>query len=150
MSRKSIFSLITNKLISKYSIKSKIIPTYRYIDNDRSLYILLKYKRKSEYNVFNTIDIYFSIVLDEKFPESLPYVRALTYFTYPTLFDNSNLYQSIILFKDSNLNSKNNDPFLVIEDIVLGIPLFLENLKKNQEKKISIIMENIVLMRYMI
>ena len=67
MSRKSIFSLITNKLISKYSIKSKIIPTYRYIDNDRSLYILLKYKRKSEYNVFNTIDIYFSIVLDEKF-----------------------------------------------------------------------------------
>lgn len=135
MSRKSIFSLITNKLISKYSIKSKIIPTYRYIDNDRSLYILLKYKRKSEYNVFNTIDIYFSIVLDEKFPESLPYVRALTYFTYPTLFDNSNLYQSIILFKDSNLNSKNNDPFLVIEDIVLGIPLFLENLKKNQEKK---------------
>lgn len=135
MSQKNIFSLITNKLISKYSIKSKLIPTFRYIDNGKSLYILLKYKKKSDYNVFNTTDLYFSIVLDDKFPDSFPYVRALSYFSNLNLCDNSNLYQSIILFKDSNLNSKNNDPFLIIEDIVLGIPLLLQNIKKNQEAK---------------
>jgi ubiquitin-protein ligase len=135
MSQKSIFSLIANKLISKYSIKSKLIPTFRYIENGKSLYILLKYKKKSEYNVFNTMDLYFSINLDDKFPDSLPYVRALTNFSHPSLYDNSNLYQNIILFKDSNLNSKTNDPFLIIEDIILGIPLLLDNIKKNQEDK---------------
>lgn len=136
MSRKSLFTLISNKIISKFSLKSKLIPTYRFIDNGKSLYILLKYKRKSEYNSFFSIDIYFSIILDEKYPDSLPYVRTLTNFSFPTLYDNSNLYQSIILFKDSNLNSKKNDPFLIIEDIILGIPLFLENIKKNQDKKL--------------
>lgn len=136
MSHKEIFQKIIDKLTSKYSIKSKIIPTFRYIDNDKSLYIMLKYKRKTEYNVFQSFDLYFSITLDEKFPDSLPYVRALSYFSNPSLYDNSNLYESILLFKDSNINSKHNDPFLIIEDIILGIPQFAERIKLNEEKKI--------------
>ena len=136
MSQKEIFSIIINKLLSKYSIKSKLIPTYRYIDNGKSLYIVLKLKRKTEYNPFQLNDIYFSMTIDEKFPDILPYVRALSNFSYPTLYDNSNLYHSILLFKDSNINLKQKDPSLIIEDIISGIPLFLENIKSNEEKKI--------------
>lgn len=135
MSQKELFSTIINKLVSKYSIKSKIIPSFRYIDNDKSLYIILKYKRKTEYNPFQSTDIFLSITLDEKFPDVLPYVRALTNFSFPNLYDNSNLYNNIILFKDSNISLKQKDPFLIIEDIVLGIPLFLQNIKTNEEKK---------------
>ena len=135
MSQKELFSTKINKLHSKYSIKSKLIPTYRYIDNGKSLYIILKLKRKTEYNPYQVNDIYFSINIDEKFPDILPYVRALSNFSYPTLYDNSNLYHSILLFKDSNINLKQKDPSLIIEDIISGIPLFLENIKSNQEKK---------------
>ena len=136
MSQKELFQKIIDKLTSKYSIKSKLIPTFRYMDNNKSLYIVLKYKRKTEYNIYQTTDVYFSITIDEKFPDILPYVRALSSFSFPSLYDNSNLYHNIILFKDSNLNAKYRDPFLLIEDIVLGIPLFLENIKSNEEKKI--------------
>ena len=59
MSQKELFSNIINKLISKYSIKSKIIPTFRYIDNGKSLYLILKYKRKTEYNAYQSTDIFF-------------------------------------------------------------------------------------------
>lgn len=137
MSRcKELFSIIINKLLSKYSIKSKIIPTFRYLDNGKSLYIILKFKRKTEYNVYQTSDVYFSIFLDEKFPDILPYVRALSNFSFPTLYDNSNLYHSINIFKDSNINLKSKDPSMIIEDIITGIPLFLDNIKSNEEKKI--------------
>jgi hypothetical protein len=135
MDQKELFSQIVKKLTSKYSIKSKIIPTFRYIENGKSLYLLIKYKRKTEYNVFQSIDLYFSIALDEKFPDSSPYVRALSSFSFPSLNDNSNLYQNITIFKDSNITSKKNDPFVIIEDIVLGIPMFIENIKLNEEKK---------------
>ena len=136
MSHKEVFSIIINKLLSKYSIKSKLIPTFRYIDNGKSLYIILKFKRKTEYNIYEISDVYFSITLDEKFPDILPYVRALSSFCFPNLYDNSNLYNSIILFKDSTINSKNKDPSLIIDDIISGIPLLLKTIKKNEEKKI--------------
>ena len=136
MSHKEVFSIIINKLLSKYSIKSKLIPTFRYIDNGKTLYIILKFKRKTEYNIYDLSDVYFSITLDEKFPDILPYVRALSSFCFPNLYDNSNLYNSIILFKDSTINSKNKDPSLIIDDIISGIPLLLKTIKKNEEKKI--------------
>ena len=136
MSRKELFSAIINKLLSKYSIKSKIIPTFRYLDNGKSLYIILRFKRKTEYNVYQANDVYFSITLDQKFPDILPYVKALSNFSYPTLYDNSNLYHSINIFKDSNISLKSKDPSMIIEDIISGIPLFLENIKSNEEKKI--------------
>jgi hypothetical protein len=136
MSHKEVFSTIINKLLSKYSIKSKLIPTFRYIDNGKTLYIILKFKRKTEYNIYDLSDVYFSITLDEKFPDILPYVRALSSFCFPNLYDNSNLYNSIILFKDSSINSINKDPSLIIDDIISGIPLLLKSIKKNEEKKI--------------
>ena len=136
MTHKEVFSTIINKLLSKYSIKSKLIPTFRYIDNGKTLYIILKFKRKTEYNIYDLSDVYFSITLDEKFPDILPYVRALSSFCFPNLYDNSNLYNSIILFKDSTINSKNKDPSLIIDDIISGIPLLLKSIKKNEEKKI--------------
>ena len=85
---KEVFSIIINKLLSKYSIKSKLIPTFPYIDNGKSLYIILKYKRKTVYNIFELNDIYFSITLDKKFPDILPYVRALSSFSFLNLYDN--------------------------------------------------------------
>ena len=136
MTHKEVFSTIINKLLSKYSIKSKLIPTFRYIDNGKTLYIILKFKRKTEYNIYDLSDVYFSITLDEKFPDILPYVRALSSFCFPNLYDNSNLYNSIILFKDSTINSKNKDPSLILDDIISGIPLLLKSIKKNEEKKI--------------
>ena len=136
MSNKELFSNIINKLLTKNSIKSKIIPTFRYIDNGKSLYIIIKFKRKTEYNIYQLTDIHFSITLDERFPYILPYVRSLSNFSCPTLYDNSNLYQSIMLFKDNNNNLKNKDPSLIIEDIISGIPLFLQHIKSNEEKNI--------------
>ena len=136
MNHKEVFSTIINKLLSKYSIKSKLIPTFRFLDNGKTLYIILKFKRKTEYNIYELNDLYFSITLDDKFPDVLPYVRALSSFSFPSLYDNSNLYHSILLFKESNINSKNKDPSLIIDDIISGIPLFLQNIKKNEENKI--------------
>lgn len=136
MNHKEVFSTIINKLLSKYSIKSKLIPTFRFLDNGKTLYIILKFKRKTEYNIYELNDLYFSITLDDKFPDILPYVRALSSFSFPSLYDNSNLYHSILLFKESNINSKNKDPSLIIDDIISGIPLFLQNIKKNEENKI--------------
>ena len=136
MNHKEVFSTIINKLLSKYSIKSKLIPTFRFLDKGKTLYIILKFKRKTEYNIYELNDLYFSITLDDKFPDVLPYVRALSSFSFPSLYDNSNLYHSILLFKESNINSKNKDPSLIIDDIISGIPLFLQNIKKNEENKI--------------
>ena len=136
MNHKEVFSTIINKLLSKYSIKSKLIPTFHFLDNGKTLYIILKFKRKTEYNIYELNDLYFSITLDDKFPDVLPYVRALSSFSFPSLYDNSNLYHSILLFKESNINSKNKDPSLIIDDIISGIPLFLQNIKKNEENKI--------------
>ena len=136
MNHKEVFSTLINKLLSKYSIKSKLIPTFRFLDNGKTLYIILKFKRKTEYNIYELNDLYFSITLDDKFPDVLPYVRALSSFSFPSLYDNSNLYHSILLFKESNINSKNKDPSLIIDDIISGIPLFLQNIKKNEENKI--------------
>ena len=136
MNHKEVFSTIINKLLSKYSIKSKLIPTFRFLDKGKTLYIILKFKRKTEYNIYELNDLYFSITLDDKFPDILPYVRALSSFSFPSLYDNSNLYHSILLFKESNINSKNKDPSLIIDDIISGIPLFLQNIKKNEENKI--------------
>ena len=39
MSQNKIFSEIIKELIPKYYIESKLIPTYRYIENDKYLYI---------------------------------------------------------------------------------------------------------------
>ena len=120
MSQNKIFSEIINQLISKYSIDQKLIPTYRFIENDKYLYIIIRLIRNTEYNPYQN-DIYFSITLNDKFPESLPIVKCLTNFSFPNLYDNSDLYKNIILFRITDNIIKKEDPFLILEDIILGI-----------------------------
>ena len=138
MNTKKIFSEIINKLTSKYSIKSKLIPTYRFIENDKYLYIILRLIKNTEYNPYNDKDIYFSITLDDKFPESFPLVKCITNFSFPSLYDNSDLYKSIIHFKEINIKMKKEEPFMILEQIILGLTPFLEKVKINQEKKVLI------------
>ena len=133
MSQNKIFSEIINQLTSKYSIDQKLIPTYRFIENDKYLYIIIRLIRNTEYNPYQN-DIYFSITLNDKFPESLPIVKCLTNFSFPNLYDNSDLYKNIILFRITDNIIKKEDPFLILEDIILGIKPFLEEIKKNEEK----------------
>jgi ubiquitin-protein ligase len=133
MSQNKIFSEIINQLTSKYSIDQKLIPTYRFIENDKYLYIIIRLIRNTEYNPYQN-DIYFSITLNDKFPESLPIVKCLTNFSFPNLYDNSDLYKNIILFRITDNIIKKEDPFLILEDIILGLKPFLEEIKKNEEK----------------
>ena len=133
MSQNKIFSEIINQLTSKYSIDQKLIPTYRFIENDKYLYIIIRLIRNTEYNPYQN-DIYFSITLNDKFPESLPIVKCLTNFSFPNLYDNSDLYKNIILFRITDNIIKKEDPFLILEDIILGLKHFLEEIKKNEEK----------------
>ena len=131
MSQNKIFSEIIKELISKYLIKSKIIPTYRFIENDKYLYIIIRLIQNSEYNPYKNQDIYFSITLDDKFPESSPQVKCLTYFSFPSLFDNSDLYKGIVSFKENKIK---DEPFTIVEEIILGFKNFLEKIKKNEEE----------------
>ena len=133
MSKNKIFSEIINQLTSKYSIDQKLIPTYRFIENDKYLYIIIRLIKNTEYNPYQN-DIYFSITLNDKFPESLPIVKCLTNFSFPNLYDNSDLYKNIILFRITDNIIKKEDPFLILEDIILGLKPFLEEIKKNEEK----------------
>ena len=133
MSQNKIFSEIINQLTSKYSIDQKLIPTYRFIENDKYLYIIIRLIKNTEYNPYQN-DIYFSITLNDKFPESLPIVKCLTNFSFPNLYDNSDLYKNIILFRIKDNIIKIEDPFLILEDIILGLKPFLEEIKKNEEK----------------
>ena len=135
MSTNKIFYEITNQLTSKYSIKSKIIPTYRFIENDKYLYIIIRLIKNTEYNPYKDLDIYFSITLDDKFPESLPIVKCITNFSFPSLYDNSDLYKSICLFKISDTIKKEEEPFSILEEVILGLTPFFVLLKKNEEEK---------------
>ena len=131
MSQNKIFSEIIKELIPKYYIESKLIPTYRYIENDKYLYIIIRLIKDNEYNPYKNIDINFSITLDDKFPESLPQVKCLTNFSFPSLFDNSDLYKEIVPFKENKIK---DEPFIILEEIILGLKPFLEKIKKNEEE----------------
>ena len=134
MSQNKYFSEIINQLTSKYSIASKLIPTYRFMEDGKYLYIIIRLIKKTEYNPYLNLDIYFSITLNDKFPESLPIVKCLTDFSFPTLFDNSDLYKSIIEFNINNKIIEKEKNFSIIEDIILCFKPFLEQIQKNEEK----------------
>ena len=136
MNSNKIFSEIISKLTSKYSIQSKLIPTYRFIENDKYLYLIIRLIKDTEFNPYENLDIYFSITLDDKFPESLPKVKCLSNFSFPNLFDNSDLYKNLILFQISDIIKNKDDPFSFLEEIILGFKPFLEKIKKNEEEKI--------------
>ena len=134
MNQNKYFSEIINLLTSKYSISSKIIPTYRFIEDGKYLYIIIRLIKNTEYNPYQNIDIYFSITLNDKYPESLPLVKCLTDFSFPSLFDNSDLYKSIIELNIKNKINEKEKNFSIIEDIIVCFKPFLEQIQKNEEK----------------
>ena len=136
MSSNKIFSDIISKLTSKYSIKDQLIPTYRFIENDKYLYIIIRLIKNTKFNPYQDLDIYFSITLDDKFPESLPIVKCIKEFSFPNLHDNSDLYKSIILFHLSDVIKTKDEPFSFIEEIILGLSPFLEKVKKNETENL--------------
>ena len=124
----TIFESITSKL-TEYIKKDVLIPTYRYINKDKNLYILFLLKHSTEINPFKGMDFYFSITLNENYPNSEPYVRCLSNFCNPTLFDNRNLNSSIINHK--YIHKDKDDNFKPIEEIVLNLPNFIKKVKEN-------------------
>ena len=136
MNQNKIFAEIIPKLTSKYTIESKLILTYRFIENDKYLYIVLKFFKNTEYNPYTDKDLYFSITLDDKFPQSFPVVKSLSNFSFPSLYDNSDLYRNILLFQIGDDLKKKEDGFTIVEDTILGLKPFLEKIKSNEEKQI--------------
>ena len=128
----TIFENITSKLI-EYTKKDILIPTYRYINKDKNLYILFLLKHSTEINPFKGMDFYFSITLNENYPNSEPYVRCLSNFCNPTLFDNRNLNSSIINHK--YIHKDKDDNFKPIEEIILNLPIFIKKVKENTENQ---------------
>ena len=131
----SIFEFIINKLTEQIK-KDVLIPTYRYINKDKNLYILFLLKHSTEINPLKQMDFYFSITLNENYPNSEPYVRCLSNFCTPTLFDNRNLNSSIINHKYNHKD--NDDNFKPIEEIILNLPNFLKKVNENTENEILI------------
>ena len=88
---------------------------------DNSFLIHLIYTPQTELNPFLE-DICFSILLIKG---KIPYIKCLTNFTFPTLYDNRNLINNII----SNSNNIEVNNFLNIsQKIIDNIPIFLKQI----------------------
>jgi ubiquitin-protein ligase len=131
----AIFDSIASKL-TEHTKKDVLIPTYRYINKDKNLYILFLLKHSTEINPFKEMDFYFSITLNENYPNSEPYVRCLSNFCNPTLFDNRNLNSSIINHK--YIHKEIDDYFKPIEEIISNLPKFIKKVKENTDNDILI------------
>lgn len=129
---KDIFIEIGKKLTSTYTKPEILITSYKFISNKNNLYITLLFKSSTNFNIFKE-NIFFTITLSEKYPEEQPYVRCLTNFTIPTLYDNRNLLYSIINHYWTVKGVE--DPFKPIEEIIIQIPNFLRKLNENNYNK---------------
>ena len=130
----SILEEIVSKINSKI-IKNIFIPTYRYINKDNDLYILLLYKKNTYLNPYKETDIFFSITINYTFPKIIPYVRCISNFHTPTLYDNRNYFYSILHYnnENNNINSLNIE---TIFELFNKIPKFLNFIKNSKENKI--------------
>lgn len=129
---KDTFIEIGKKLTSTFTNPELLITSYKFISNKNNLYITLLYKSTTTFNVFQE-NIFFTITLSEKYPEEQPYVRCLTNFTIPTLYDNRNLLYSIINHYWTGKEGK--DHFQPIEEIIIQIPNFLRKVNENNYNK---------------
>ena len=130
----SLLEEIVSKINSKI-IKNVFIPTYRYINKDNDLYILLLYKKNTYLNLYKETDIFFSITINYIFPKIIPYVRCISNFHTPTLYDNRNYFYSILHYnnENNNINSLNIE---TIFELFNKIPKFLNFIKNSKENKI--------------
>jgi len=118
-----------NEIKKYFSNNSNIKITYKKINQKSELIILVKFKRKTKYNPYR-IDIIFYIEIDKHFPETQPYVKCLTNFTNPTLFDCRNLLSSIIFHVWSSSST--------LVEIINKIPDFLTIVAENNNNKILV------------
>lgn len=136
---------IIKKSISKTFIKKRILHIiFKRNYKDNSLFLQLIYKKNTDLNPMS-YDLTFSLHLDADYPKSIPQIKALTHFSFPTVFDNRNLIFSII---NHNWVNKNNmrdmadmkEVHLIepIEEIILSIPKFLSRLIENTNNKILV------------
>ena len=131
----SILEEIVSKINSKI-IKNIFIPTYRYINKDNDLYILLLYKKNTYLNPYKETDIFFSITVNNSFPKIIPYVRCITNFHTPTLYDNRNYFCSILHYNNENNYNNNSLNIESIFELFNKIPKFLNFIKNSKENKI--------------
>ena len=139
---KKINSFI-NKIKQKYNhsenfddinihISGKIL---YYVNNLTIILLTYKIPKNHENNIFQK-DIIFSFEFIDK---KVPYIKAMSNFIYPTLFDGRNFFY----FLTNNCNYIFNKEKLeecekIIDDIMNGINKLIENLKENLEIKVLI------------
>ena len=133
-----IISTIQNKYnkneIYNIHITGKIL---HYIRETTILYFNYKMLRNNKYNSFNK-DILFGF---EFIQNKVPYIRVLSNFINPTLYDGRNLFYCILndysenyIFDINNLEECNK----IIDKIILGIKNFIITLKDNINIKVLI------------
>ena len=139
----AVLNSFINRIMSKYNHSEKsnnsdihIIGKILYYINDLTT-ILFTYKipEDSIENKFKK-DIIFSFEFIHK---KVPYVKALSNFIFPTLFDGRNFFY----FLTNNYNyifdeEKLEECGKLIDDIIKGINKFLESLKENSDIKVLI------------
>jgi hypothetical protein len=145
------FTFLSDYLAKTFNKKNSLHIINKRNSYNKTFTSQLIYKKKSETNPMN-YDLYFSITLDTDYPRSVPIVKSLTHFSFPTLFDNRNLIFSVInhnwVGKNSDSPSANNlfindnsdYSYLTrpLEEIIHNIPKFLNRLIENTSNKILV------------
>jgi hypothetical protein len=145
------FTFLSDFLSKNYNKKSILQIISKRNTNNKTFTSQLIYKKKSETNPMN-YNLFFSITLDADYPRSVPIVKSLTHFSFPTLFDNRNLIFSIInhnwVGKNSEspyasnlvMNENSDYSYLTspLEEIINNIPKFLNRLIENTSNKILV------------
>ena len=135
------FDLISDFLYKNLYKKSSLHIINKRNNYNKTFNSQLIFKKKTQINPMN-YDLVFSLCLDSDFPRSIPYVKALTHFSFPTIFDNRNLLFSIINHNWVGENYNNLSDFspltTPLEEIISNIPKFLNRLIENTSNKILV------------
>ena len=108
-----------------------------YLLDDTIIYFNYKIHKNNKINLFDK-DILFGFEFIQK---KVPYIRILSNFMTPTLYDGRNLFYCLLNDSDNNyVFDKNNleECNKILEQIIIGINKFIMNLKVNLEIKVLI------------
>lgn len=134
-SQPNIFQVISEKLLTECNKKDLLIPSSKLISNEQLFCIQLLYKKSTELNPFKD-NILFSITLTQFFPIEEPYVRCLSNFSFPTLFDNRNYLLTIL--KHYWRPEKCKSEFDLIEEIILQIPALINRVNEDSINQVLV------------
>ena len=109
------------KILKEKNVQKNILDIISKILYDNSFLIHLIYTKQTELNPFLE-DISFSILLMK---DKIPYIKCLTNFTFPTLYDNRNLFNNII---NNSYNVNVNKVLDISQKIIYNIPIFLKQI----------------------